>query len=64
MGEFQVGTQTLITIGAVLTVVLAGVVTWLGYQLYVAHLLLRSFHRLLRPQVERDGQGRPLKERL
>lgn len=58
------GTETLIMIAAVLTIIVAGAVVWFGYQVYVAHVLLRSFHRLIKPEVERDAQGRPLRERL
>jgi hypothetical protein len=48
-----------------LSIVVASLLLYLGWLLYVIHQMLKAFGRLLRPpEVARDHTGRPLKERL
>jgi hypothetical protein len=48
-----------------LSIVVAGLLLYLGWLLYVTHELLKATRRRLRmPEVARDGTGRPLKERF
>ena len=48
-----------------LSIVMAGLLLYLGWLLYVTHQLLKAICQLLRgPEVPRDGDGRPLKERV
>jgi hypothetical protein len=48
-----------------LSIVVAGLLLYCGWLLYVTHELLKATRRRLRPpQVARDGDGRPLKERV
>jgi hypothetical protein len=48
-----------------LSIVVASLLLYLGWLVYVMHQLLKRTARLLRPpEVPRNGDGRPLKERL
>jgi hypothetical protein len=48
-----------------LSIVVASLLLYLGWLLYVTHELLKATRRRLRmPEVARDGTGRPLKERF
>jgi len=47
-----------------LSIVVGGLLVYFGWLLYVTYQLLKATRRLLRgPEVARDGDGRPLKER-
>jgi hypothetical protein len=55
----------LFVIMCALSIVVAGLLLYLGWLLYVTHELLKATRRLLRPpEVARDAWGRPLKERV
>jgi hypothetical protein len=55
----------LFVIMCALSIVVAGLVLYVSWLLYVTHELLKATRRRLRsPQVARDGDGRPLKERV
>jgi hypothetical protein len=55
----------LFVIMCALSIVVAGLLLYLGWLLYVTLQLLKATRRRLRPpQVARDGEGRPLKERV
>ena len=57
-----------------LSIVVAGLLLYFGWLLYVTHALLKAIRRRLSararveglrpPEVARDGEGRPLKERV
>jgi uncharacterized membrane protein len=48
-----------------LSIVVAGLLLYFGWLLYVTHELLKTTRRRLRPpEIARDGAGRPLKERV
>jgi hypothetical protein len=48
-----------------LGIVVSAFLLYLGWLVYVTHQLLKRAARLLRaPEVPRNGDGRPLKERL
>jgi len=48
-----------------LSIAVMALVLYVGWLLYVTHELLKATRRRLRPpQVARDGDGRPLKERV
>ena len=48
-----------------LSIVVAGLLLYLGWLLYVTLKLLKATrHRLRPPEVARDGEGRPIKERV
>jgi hypothetical protein len=55
----------LFVIMCALSIVVAGLLLYLGWLLYVIHQLLKATRRRLRPpEVTRDQDGRPLKERV
>jgi hypothetical protein len=57
--------DVLLVIMCALSIVVAGLVLYFGWLLYVTHELLKATRNRLRPpQVARDGDGRPLKERV
>jgi hypothetical protein len=57
--------DVLLVIMCALSIVVAGLLLYVGWLLYVTHQLLKATrHRLRPPQVARDGTGRPLKERV
>jgi hypothetical protein len=57
--------EVLLVIMCALSIVVAGLLLYLGWLLYVTHELLKATrHRLRPPEVARDGVGRPLKERV
>jgi uncharacterized membrane protein len=57
--------DVLLIIICALSIMIAGLLLYFGWLLYVTHELLKATRRRLRPpQVARDGDGRPLKERV
>jgi uncharacterized membrane protein len=57
--------DVLLVIMCALSIVVAGLLLYFGWLLYVTCQLLKAMRRLLRPpEVARDGDGRPLKERV
>jgi hypothetical protein len=57
--------DVVVVIICALSIVVAGLILYFGWLLYVTHELLKATRRRLRPpQVARDGDGRPLKERV
>jgi uncharacterized membrane protein len=57
--------EVLLVIMCALSIVVAGLLLYFGWLLYVTHQLLKATRRRLQPpQVARDGEGRPLKERV
>ena len=55
----------LLVVMCALSIVVAGLLLYFGWLLYVTHKLLKATRRRLRPpEVARDGTGRPLKERV
>jgi uncharacterized membrane protein len=57
--------DVLLVIMCALSIVVAGLLVYFGWLLYVTHKLLKATRRRLRPpEVARDGEGRPLKERV
>jgi uncharacterized membrane protein len=57
--------DVLLVIVCALSIVVAGLLLYFGWLLYVTHELLKATRNRLRPpQVARDGDGRPLKERV
>jgi uncharacterized membrane protein len=55
----------LFVIMCALSIVVAGLLLYFGWLLYVTHQLLQATRQRLRPpEVVRDGAGRPLKERV
>jgi uncharacterized membrane protein len=55
----------LFVIMCALSIVVAGLLLYFGWLLYVTHELLKAMRNRLRsPEVARDGEGRPLKERV
>jgi uncharacterized membrane protein len=57
--------DVLLVIICALSIVAAGLLLYFGWLLYVTHELLKATrHRLRPPEVARDGDGRPLKERV
>jgi hypothetical protein len=57
--------DVLLVIMCALSILIAGLLLYFGWLLYVTHELLKATRRRLRPpEVTRDGAGRPLKERV
>jgi uncharacterized membrane protein len=57
--------DVLLVIMCALSIVVAGLLLYFGWLLYVTHELLKATRNRLRPpQVARDANGRPLKERV
>jgi hypothetical protein len=57
--------DVLLVIMCALSIVVAALLLYIVWLLYVTHELLKATRRRLRPpQVARDGEGRPLKERV
>jgi hypothetical protein len=57
--------DVLLVIMCALSIVVAGLLLYLGWLLYVTHQLLKATRNRLRmPEVARDNEGRPLKERV
>jgi hypothetical protein len=57
--------DVLLVIMCALSIVVAGLLVYFGWLLYVTHELLKATRNRLRPpEVARNGAGRPLKERL
>jgi uncharacterized membrane protein len=57
--------DVLLVIICALSIVVAGLLLYFGWLLYVTHELLKATRRRLRPpEVARNGEGRPLRERL
>ena len=57
--------DVLLVVMCALSIAVVALVLYVGWLLYVTHELLKATRRRLRPpQVARDGDGRPLKERV
>jgi hypothetical protein len=57
--------DVLLVIMCALSIAVVALVLYVGWLLYVTHELLKATRRRLRPpEVARDGDGRPLKERV
>jgi hypothetical protein len=57
--------DVLLVIMCALSIVVAGLLLYCGWLLYVTHELLKAARRRLRPpEVARDNEGRPIKERI
>jgi len=57
--------DVLLVIICALSIVVAGLLFYFGWLLYVTHELLKATRRRLRPpQVARDGDGRRIRERI
>jgi hypothetical protein len=57
--------EVLLVIMCALSILVAGLLLYLGWLLYVTHELLKATrHRLRPPEVARDAEGRRIRERL
>jgi uncharacterized membrane protein len=57
--------DVVLVIMCALSIVVAGLLLYFGWLLYVTHELLKATRNRLRPpQVARDGDGRRIRERI
>ena len=57
--------DVLLVIMCALSIAVVALLLYIGWLLYVTHELLKATRNRLRPpEVTRDGDGRPLKERV